>query len=170
MSAPFGQSMRSLAADGGRGAIITTWIVIALLVAWTSWFVLAEVTVREAANARIDAHDGAVHVVAEFLPEDSLGRIWPGQQGQLRLAAFPWTQYGTVPVEVTTVAGGAKDGRVRVELSVRPGYDGRIPLAHDLPGTVEIEVERLSPAALVLRAAGRFLGSSVPRDHQAVRP
>jgi hypothetical protein len=170
MSAPFGQSMRSLAADGARGAIVATWIAIALLAAWASWFLLAEVTVREAGTARIDAHDGAVHVVAELAPEDALGRIWPGQPGQLRLAAFPWTQYGTVPVEVSTIAGEAKDGRVRIELAIRPGYDARIPLAHDLPGTVEIEVERLSPAALVLRAAGRFLGSSAPRDHQAVKP
>jgi len=166
MSAPFGQSMRSLAADGARGAIAATWIAIALLAAWTCWFFLAEVTVREAGSARIAARDGAVRVVAELAPEDSLGRIWPGQRGQLRLAAFPWTQYGTVPVEVTAVAGETKDGRVRIELAIRPGYDGRIPLEHDLPGTVEIEVESLSPAELVLRAAGRFLGSSAPRDRQ----
>jgi hypothetical protein len=170
MSVPFGQSMRSLAADGARGAIIATWITVALLAAWTGWFFLAEVTVRQAASARIEARKGVVHVVAELPPEDSLGRIWPGQRGQLRLAAFPWTQYGTVPVEVARVDGEARDGRVQIELSVHPDHDTRIPLGHGLPGTVEIEVERLSPAALVLRAAGRFLGSSVPRDHRVVTP
>lgn len=170
MSAPFGQSMRSLAADGARGAIIATWIVIALLAAWAGWFFLAEVTVRTAGGARLEAQGGEVHVVAELAPEDALGRIWPGQPGRLRLAAFPWTEYGTVPVEVTAIDGEPRDGKVRIELAVRPGYDARISLGHGLPGTVEIEVERLSPAALVLRAAGRLLGSSVPRDRAGARP
>jgi hypothetical protein len=168
MSVPFGQSMRSLAVDGARGTIIATWIAIALLAAWTSWFFLAEVTVRQVASAQIDAQRGAIRVVAELAPEDSLGRIWPGQHGQLRLTAFPWVQYGTVPVEVSAIDAAPKEGRVRVELAVLPGYDERIRLAHQLPGTVEIEVESLSPAALVLRAAGRYLGSPSPRDRQAV--
>ena len=34
-----------------------------------------------------------------------------------------------------------------------------IPLQHGLPGTVEVEVDRVSPAALVLRHAGRMLST-----------
>ena len=37
-----------------------------------------------------------------------------------------------------------------------------IPLEHGLPGSTEVEVERVSPALLVLRAAGQFLGTSRP--------
>ena len=33
-----------------------------------------------------------------------------------------------------------------------------IPLQHGLPGTVEVEVERVSPATLVLREVGKHLG------------
>lgn len=165
MAAPFDQSMRSLTADGARGPIIVTWLAIALLAAWASWFFFAEMTVREAASARIEVHDGVFRVVAELLPEDSLGRIWPGQKGQLRLTAFPWTQYGTVPVEVAKVADEARDGLVRVELAIRPDYDARIPLTRDLPGTIDIEVEHLSPAALVLRVVGRFPGPPVRPQH-----
>ena len=50
-----------------------------------------------------------------------------------------------------------RDGNVRVELSVQPDADSRIPLQHGLPGSVEIEIERASPATLVLRAAGKLL-------------
>lgn len=170
MSAPFGHSMRSLVADRGRGAVVATWMAIALLGGWTAWFFLARVTVCETGRARLEAHGSDIRAAAELAPEASLGRVWPGQPGRLRLAAFPWTQYGTLPVQVVTVAPAARDGLVRVELAIRPGYDARILLAHDLPGTVEIEVERLSPAALVLRAAGRFLGSPLPRGSPRKNP
>jgi hypothetical protein len=33
-------------------------------------------------------------------------------------------------------------------------------MQHGLPGTVQVEVERISPASLVLRVVGRDLGGS----------
>jgi membrane fusion protein (multidrug efflux system) len=54
------------------------------------------------------------------------------------------------------VAGEVQDGTVRVELAVGPDAARRIPLQHGLPGSVEVWVERLSPAALLLRQAGRL--------------
>jgi membrane fusion protein (multidrug efflux system) len=102
--------------------------------------------------------EGRIQAVAHFPPEAAVGRIAPGQQAALRLDAFPWTQYGTLPARVRTVAGEARDGQVRVELDVlaEPGTT-RIPLQHGLVGQAEIAVERISPAALVLRTAGRAL-------------
>lgn len=100
---------------------------------------------------------GALRTVAYFAPSDAVGRIRPGQRAQLRLDGFPWTQYGTVPVTVARVAREGQDGRLRVELAVVPGGNTRIPLQHGLPGTLEVEVERLSPAALVLRHVGKWL-------------
>jgi len=100
---------------------------------------------------------GTLRAVAEFRPARALGRIRPGQPGRIRLAGFPWTEYGTVAVRVENVASEPRDAAVRVELAVEPTLDSRIPLQHGLPGAVEIEVERISPAALVLRAAGRML-------------
>ena len=44
-------------------------------------------------------------------------------------------------------------GRVD-EIEAHLHLDDSLPLEHGLPGTVEVEVERLSPAALVLRTAG----------------
>jgi membrane fusion protein (multidrug efflux system) len=44
-----------------------------------------------------------------------------------------------------------------VELLVDPAYNGVIPIQHGLIGTLEVEVDRVSPAALVLRNAGKLL-------------
>ena len=100
--------------------------------------------------------DGALRVVASFVPGDALGRIRPGQSARLRLESFPFTQYGSLRAVVSNVASEVRDGRVRVELALT-NDPTTVPLQHGLPGTVEVDVERISPAALVLRAAGQRL-------------
>jgi multidrug resistance efflux pump len=100
---------------------------------------------------------GELKVVAFFLPTAALGRIQPGQAARLRLDSFPWTQYGTISASVARVASEARYGRVRVELAIHQDAASSIPLQHGLTGTIEIEVDRISPAALVLRSAGQLL-------------
>ncbi|HEY3593312.1 MAG TPA: HlyD family efflux transporter periplasmic adaptor subunit, partial [Polyangiaceae bacterium] len=100
---------------------------------------------------------GSLKLVADYPPSAALGRIAAGQPARLRLEGFPWMQFGTVSATVTGVSREVRDGNVRVELSVQPSPDSRIPLQHGLPGSVEIEIERASPAVLVLRAAGKLL-------------
>jgi membrane fusion protein (multidrug efflux system) len=100
---------------------------------------------------------GGLRVVAEFLPADALGRIRPGQSGRLRLDGFPWTQYGTAAATVTSVATEPVGGHVRAELVLTTDAGSHLPLEHGLPGTVEVAVERVTPAALVLRTIGRAL-------------
>jgi membrane fusion protein (multidrug efflux system) len=113
--------------------------------------------VREGDKLGAIVPPGVVRIVANFLPPAALGRIQPGQPAQLRLDAFPWTQYGTVSAMVSSVASEVRDGRVRVELAVQPNPTSAIPLQHGLPGSVEVEVERISPATLILRIAGKLL-------------
>ncbi|MDQ2899911.1 MAG: HlyD family efflux transporter periplasmic adaptor subunit [Acidobacteriota bacterium] len=104
---------------------------------------------------------GGLRVVAEFAPEAAIGRLRPGQRGTLRLRGFPWAQYGTISTIVTHVASEVRDGKVRVELAVEstvgPHGPSSIPVQHGLPGSVEVEVERISPASLILRTAGGIL-------------
>jgi len=95
-------------------------------------------------------------MIAQFAPSSALGRIRAGQPARLRLDGFPWAQYGTVTATVSCVAGEVRDGSVRVELAVDRAAPG-IPLQHGLPGAVEVEVERATPAALILRNAGRMV-------------
>jgi multidrug resistance efflux pump len=113
--------------------------------------------VREGARLGAVVPPGTLRVMADFLPSAAIGRIQAGQPARLRLEAFPWTQYGAVSATVASVASEVRDGRVRVELTVRPNPASLIPLQHGLPGTVEVEVDRVSPAILVLRTAGQLL-------------
>ena len=106
--------------------------------------------------------EGRLRAVAEFAPSDALGRIRPGQPGRLRLDGFPWTQYGSIATVVSNVAGEIRDGKVRVEMNLAGSAPLPINLQHGLPGAVEVEVERLTPANIVLRAAGQML--TAPRS------
>lgn len=112
--------------------------------------------VEEGARLGAVVPAGELKVVADFLPV-ALGKVRPGQRARLRLQGFPWTQYGSIPATVTTVATELRSGLVRAELAVRSNSPTPIPVQHGLPGTVEVEVERVSPAVLLLRTAGHLL-------------
>ncbi len=99
---------------------------------------------------------GTSRAVALF-PAAAVGRLRPGQPARLRLQAYPWTQYGTLTATVSNVGSEPSEGRVRVELALDPQQSTSIPLQHGLPGTAEVEVERVAPVVLALRAAGQLL-------------
>jgi len=113
--------------------------------------------VREGDKLGTIVPPGELKAIAHFPPPAALGRIRPGQFAQLRLEGFPWTQYGSISATVASVANEPRQGRVRVELVVHSHPDSSIPIQHGLPGTLEIKVDSVSPATLVLRASGRFL-------------
>ncbi len=95
-----------------------------------------------------------------FFPVAGAGRIRPGQPARLRLHGYPWTQYGTIAATVTDVANepsAGRAGQIRVEFALIPDADSLIPREHGLPASAEVAVEQLSPARLLLRAAGQFL-------------
>ena len=106
---------------------------------------------------------GGLKVVAFFTPAEALGRVRVGQVARVRFEGFPWTQYGSAPAHVTTVASEVRDGTIRAELSLDMGQPSLIPLQHGLPAEVDVEVERLSPAAMILRTIGRRLAVGVAR-------
>jgi multidrug resistance efflux pump len=101
----------------------------------------------------------ALKIVAHFPPPAALGRLQPAQPARLRLTGFPWTQYGSIAATVASVAHETRDGQIRVELSLTPDPTSAIPLQHGLSGTVEVEVERVAPVTLVLRAIGKRLST-----------
>jgi len=49
--------------------------------------------------------------------------------------------------QVDRVGNEPKDGLIRVELALRSPQSTSIPLQHGLPGSAEVEVERVSPFA-----------------------
>jgi membrane fusion protein (multidrug efflux system) len=98
---------------------------------------------------------GGLVIVAEFPPAAVLGRIHAGQAASMRLDGFPWTEFGSLPAQVTRVASEIREHTVRVELKPLPAAGSRLLLQHGLPGTVEIRLEQSSPARLLLRAIGQ---------------
>ncbi len=115
--------------------------------------------VREGDRVASVVPPGELHIVADYPPQTALGRIRAGQRAWVRLDGFPWTQYGTLTATVASLASEPREGLIRVELSVQRDPASLIPLQHGLTGTVEVEVERASPAALVLRTVGQHLGA-----------
>lgn len=103
---------------------------------------------------------GELIAVADFEPAAVLGRVRPGQAAELRLDGFPWAQYGTVAATVTRVAGEIRDNRIRVEFAPRAGWPSGVQVQHGLPGSMEVTLEQVAPAVMVLRAAGQMLGGS----------
>lgn len=87
----------------------------------------------------------------------------------MRLEGFPWTQYGTIAAKVSRVASEIRDGQVRIEFNVEPPAGAQRWLQHGLPGSVEVSVEQVSPAVLVLRAAGQML-TPAPQSREDLRP
>lgn len=113
---------------------------------------------------------GALKVVAYFRPSSALGRIQSGQPARLRLEGFPWTQYGVINATVTTVASEPRDGRIRIDLTMQRPPASAIPFQHGLPANVEVEVARLSPAALLLLNAGeRIKTTEATSDNHGAR-
>ena len=114
--------------------------------------------------------EGDLRVVADFEPDVAVGVIRPGQKAQLRLAAFPWTQYGTVPATVRELGTETSSDHVRVELTIDARERSDIPLQHGLSTAVDIEVARVSPAALLLRSIGARLQNGGPDDSLTIAP
>jgi multidrug resistance efflux pump len=113
--------------------------------------------------------------VAEFPSTEALGHILPGQPAWLRLNGFPWTQYGTISATVASIASEPQDNRVRVDLWISPKSATRIPIQEGLSGWAEVEVEHISPASLIMRAAGTLMSKparstkSVQSDNAQLR-
>ncbi len=122
------------------------------------------------------ATDAEVRVRARF-PKEVVGTVRPGQTAQLKLDSYPWTIYGTVPARVTrvgtepgqTATPEAIPGTVRVELDIQTPADPRIKLQHGMTATVEIEVARVSPVGLLMRAIGEWNTAEPEPEGQRVR-
>ena len=98
--------------------------------------------------------EGDLHVRASFTPETAVGVLREGQQAGMRFPGYPWPIYGTVAGTVTSVGTEPLSGMIAVELSLQQEASSWIKLQHGLPAEVEVQVDRVSPATLVLRAIG----------------
>lgn len=149
MSLSFSRSLRSLQQDSFGPALAALIVTSLLLIAWSAWFFLAKVTLYETSREFSIQRDGSLLV--NFSPE-ALTRLRPGQAATLRLANGT-TSEGQIFSALVMDTPEASDPNGQVEVyvyspeSLQPG----------LAGQVQVEVEHVSPAVLVLRSAGQFV-------------
>ncbi|MFO1329934.1 MAG: HlyD family efflux transporter periplasmic adaptor subunit [Rubrivivax sp.] len=106
---------------------------------------------------------GRLRVVAEFSPATALGRLKPGQVARVRLDGFSWAQHGSLTARVQQVAGEVRERQLRAELELdAAGVPPGLAPQHGLSGTVEVALEEVSPALLLLRSLGRSMAPALP--------
>lgn len=107
--------------------------------------------VAEGTLAAVVVPDTELVVEARFQPERAAGRLLAGQEARVRI--------------VGAAGVGARPALVR-EVGSEPGVDGLVPvvlgfsadrsgLHHGLVAEVEVAVESVAPAQVLMRAAGR---------------
>ncbi len=154
MSIPFSRSMRSLNADSFRPSLVGLSLAIILLAAWLAWFFLAQIALYEISQIVWVNEEGII--VADF-PLEAQGLIWPGQPALFHPNGTIEGQASTIPAVVIDVVNQVQEERVRVELLSLADPTSPIFLQSDLTGQLEIEIERVSPAILVMQATGQLL-------------
>jgi membrane fusion protein, adhesin transport system len=103
--------------------------------------------------------DGLVKLVADFKPAEASGKIRVGQTARMRLSGFPAVRFGALSARVWRVGEELSDDHLRIELLSEPNRTINVPLIHGVPGIIEVEIERVTPAEMVLRAVGKALDS-----------
>jgi hypothetical protein len=148
---PFSRTTRSLKTDGHRTALLALLVAVLLLAIWGLWFFAAGIPVHQSSeNAQLT---GSQRVMALF-PSGSGNAIKRGQEASFYPEGADWAQAGPIPAAVSDIATQPDTDQVQVELVLRVGHGLPAPLRTGMKGRVEIELERVSPATMVLRSGG----------------
>jgi hypothetical protein len=162
MSLQFSRSMRVLRLDSFRAArvgLVLAAVNMALLIAW---FFLARVTLYEVSTGLKPSAEG--RLTATF-PQESMSRLRTGQSAWLRLDAGAEAQPVRYPALVYDMP--AQSNQVEIVV-LAPDFPTDLP-AERLKGQVEVEVEYVTPAALLLRTSNRALNrNQVPISTQGI--
>jgi hypothetical protein len=152
--------MRSLQLDSFRASRLGLAFALALMLGLIVWFFRAKVTLYEISTSLEVGPEGKL--LAAF-PKEALSRLRPGMPAILRLSQGADQPPITLPAVVFNLP---REGE-QVEVVV---FSGALPLdasGSRLTGQVEVEVDYVTPAELVLRASGKYLNrSQVPVSPQ----
>ncbi|MBN1486787.1 MAG: hypothetical protein JW981_04045 [Anaerolineae bacterium] len=154
MSIPFSRSMRSLQADSSRPTLFGMGLAAILMAAWLAWFFLGNITIYESSQSAKVTPDG--YIIAQFSPE-SLAKIKQGQYALLRINGTPSEDAYTRLAVVTDTYPAIPEKEGQVKLFILLDEVTPVPPPAGTTGQVDIEVEYISPALLVMRASGQFL-------------
>jgi hypothetical protein len=146
------QSLRADHAIRSNAVIITA---IFLLTAWFVWAFRATLPLYQVSTSAhvLPAVANAIQISAEF-SASAVADLRPGQPALFRAAALS----GSFPARVTQIASELRNGKLQVELALEPLQSRTISLTQGLPGTAQVEVARITPAALLFHSAGELVG------------
>jgi hypothetical protein len=145
--------MRSLHIDSFRASRFGLLLAIGLMVALLVWFFIAKVTLYEVGSSIQVMENGMLQVA--FSPE-ARGRLRAGQPAVVRLNPGADQSTITLPAMIYDIPSEGGDVQLYLLTNELPpgGLQGK------LNGQVEVEVEHLTPAELVLRSSGKYLNRS----------
>jgi len=107
--------------------------------------------------------DESLRIVAD-LPPELMTRVRAGEPARFRYEGHSTLTHGSIAAVVTRTGTEVRDGTFEVILAPANGQPApAIPLTHGLRGSIDIEVERLSPLDLLLRRAGEVTEPRRPR-------
>lgn len=160
MSIHFSRSMRSLNIDSFQasrvGLILGSVLVLALIV----WFLFARVTLYAVSQEVGFNQDG--RFIATFSKEE-MARVKVGQGALVRIFSGAEQPPLVVSGIVYDVPSGSQEAEILVMTEDLPENG----LSQNATGQVEVEVEQITPLALVLRTSGKYLsGSQLPVSPQ----
>lgn len=117
------------------------------LMLWFGWFFFAQILIytnNQPATLRSDTQATALFPLGEA------ARLHPGQPARFQLDGLDAS--GPLAGRVSAVSQTAQGLQVTVDLQPTSNFSFR--LLSSMPGKITVEVEELSPAALVLRSLG----------------
>jgi len=133
------------------------------MLALVLWFFLARVTLYEVSDKLDLGRDGRVN--AEFSSE-AMGRIQAGQAAIIRINPGPEQPGLNLPALVVNV--DQKGNRAQL-LIMSPDLSPQT-LGEKINGQVQVEVEYVTPAEMVLRSSGKYLSENqVPVSPQNLK-
>ena len=152
MSPFFTETTRSVQADDFKFMLIILIIVMAVLLGWLTWFNFGTVSVYEVSET-LELLDSQT-IMAKFV-KPSGSRIQRGQQAWIYFNGELGEQVN--PVSVVVIHRKEYQDQFHVKLFIKTRFNPPLEMNEKTTGRVDVEVEYISPASMVVRAINQNL-------------
>ena len=148
MANSFARSTRSLQNSNFYRSLVSLIIVVGLLGLWLAWFFLAQVTLYEISEP---SQISISEIIEVNFSSQAQGRLQRGQMAFLKLDGHIGAEVGPIPSMILEVDNQPEAGQVQTTMLVLWPLVPTVPAQENLTGQIEVEVEHLSPARLIMR-------------------
>src|SRR5262249_41865038 len=138
--------------DSYRPSLAGLLIATVILLAWAGWFLWAPITVFATGQIVSATGDGTVTTLFD---DKGAAHLQPGQPALIRLQGASAGADGAIRAKVADVTQRGAQTLVVLYAQLTPSNAGAF--TNSMTGEVDVEVEHISPAMLVLRASGQFI-------------